>query len=67
MNPLAGITDPAGCPADFVAGANYDPEAKVSASIAGYSGSAKQIYICAAVPNNLFCGMSGFEPRTGHY
>ena len=55
MNPLAGITDPAGCPADFVAGANYDPEAKVSASIAGYSGSAKQIYICAAVPNNLFC------------
>ena len=34
---------------------------------AGYLGSAKQIYICAAVPNNLFCGMSGFEPGTGHY
>mmetsp|Transcript_21631 Transcript_21631/g.49554 ORF Transcript_21631/g.49554 Transcript_21631/m.49554 type:complete len:670 (-) Transcript_21631:115-2124(-) len=25
------------------------------------------VYECAATPNNLFCGMSGYEPGTGQY
>ena len=62
-----GIANPPGCPSDFVAGAEYEPDAMVSASIAGYSGTAKKIYTCAADPINQFCGQSGFEPGTGEF
>jgi len=43
----------------------YEPADKVSVVVAGttYTG----VYVCAAKPNNLFCGMSGYEPGTGQY
>ena len=66
-DPLAGIANPPGCPSDFVAGTEYEPNAMVSTSIAGYSGTAKKTYICAADPMNQFCVQSGFEPGTGQF
>jgi len=66
-DPLAGIANPPGCPEDFIAGTEYEPDAKVSTSIAGYSGPAKQIYICAADPMSKFCGQEHYEPGTGQH
>ncbi|EJK64822.1 hypothetical protein THAOC_14403, partial [Thalassiosira oceanica] len=67
VDPLAGIANPPGCPEDFVAGTEYEPDAKVSTPIAGYSGPAKQIFICETEPMNQFCGKSGYGPGTGQY
>ncbi|EJK76588.1 hypothetical protein THAOC_01640 [Thalassiosira oceanica] len=64
---LKGLANPPGCPEDFVAGTEYEPDAKVSTSIAGHSGPAKQIYICAAEPMNQFCGQEHYEPGMGQH
>ncbi|EJK59466.1 hypothetical protein THAOC_20308 [Thalassiosira oceanica] len=52
-----------GCPGAYVSGTDYEPTEKVSVAGATHT----DVYECAAAPNNLFCGKSGYEPGTGQY
>merc|ERR1719217_1575095 len=60
--PVYSSTD-SGCPGAYVAGTDYAAAAKVSVQGATHT----EVYECAAAPNNLFCGKSGYEPGTGQY
>lgn len=60
--PAYSSTD-SGCPGAYVAGTDYAAAAKVSVQGATHT----EVYECAAAPNNLFCGKSGYEPGTGQY
>jgi len=60
--PAVWQTD-SGCPGAYVSGESYEPTDKVSVAGATHT----EVYECAAAPNNLFCGKSGYEPGTGQY
>jgi len=62
--PTPAVWQPdSGCPGAYVSGTDYEPAEKVSVAGTTYIG----VYECAAKPNNLFCGQSGYEPGTGEF
>eukprot|EP00584_Thalassiosira_punctigera_P002647 CAMPEP_0172527200 /NCGR_PEP_ID=MMETSP1067-20121228/1937_1 /TAXON_ID=265564 ORGANISM="Thalassiosira punctigera, Strain Tpunct2005C2" /NCGR_SAMPLE_ID=MMETSP1067 /ASSEMBLY_ACC=CAM_ASM_000444 /LENGTH=652 /DNA_ID=CAMNT_0013310885 /DNA_START=110 /DNA_END=2068 /DNA_ORIENTATION=- len=52
-----------GCPKSYAGGSDYSAGALVSVAKTGYN----MVYQCAGEPNNLFCGMSGYEPGNSVY